>query len=110
MQSCLNYADDKYFKLPESPSFEPIALPDSSNVLFVTNPAHDFGFRAGVLNSVVNGRYVVVVEPGQVNKVLKHHEGKVDLVATEEIHNLNESVNLFVPKGSGLLKGHAKRT
>ena len=59
----MNYADDKYYKISNATDFEPVQLPESNNSIFVTNPASDLGFRAGVLNSNINGRYLVVVEP-----------------------------------------------
>jgi len=65
----LNYAEDKYFKVPTEDQFTPIGLPDSQNSLFVTQPASEFGFKAGVLNSNVNGRYLVVVEPKDINRI-----------------------------------------
>ena len=92
----LNYADDKYFKLSSSESFEPISLPSSENPLFVTQPASDFGFKAGVLNSNINGRYLVVAEPHQVNRIAEYHNNRVDLVATEEISNLHPDINVYV--------------
>lgn len=105
----MNYAEDKYFKIATEDAFTPIALPDSSNTLFVTQPASDFGFRAGVLNSNINGRYLVVVEPKDVNRIAELHEHRVDLVATEEIASLHPSINVFVQKGSSVLKSHSGR-
>jgi len=61
------------------------------------------------LNSSINGRYVVVVEPHNVNRIAEFHDNKVDLVATEEIPNLNENINVFVEKGSGLFQGRSNR-
>lgn len=106
----MNYADDKYFKLPENPEYEAIALPESKNAIFITQPAHDFAFRAGILNSNLNGKYVVVVEPRFVNKVAQYHDGNVDLIVTEDIYGLDPSINIYVQKGSDLLKDYPKRT
>ena len=106
----MNYAEDKYFKVPTEENLTPATLPSTQNSLFVTQPASEFGFRAGVLNSNINGRYLVVVEPKDVNRIAELHGNKVDLVATEEIANLNPSINVFVEKGSSLLKGHQRRT
>jgi hypothetical protein len=64
----MNYTQDKYLKV-DNVNVEPVILPPSSNPLIITDPADDFAFRAGVLNSLVNGRYVHVVEPGQVGQV-----------------------------------------
>jgi hypothetical protein len=64
----MNYTQDKYMKV-DNVNVEPVTLPPSSNPLIITDPADDFAFRAGVLNSLVNGRYVHVVEPGQVGQV-----------------------------------------
>ena len=61
----MNYASDNYLKV-DNVNVEPINLPSSSNPLIITDTADDFAFRAGVLNSLVNGRYVHVVEAGQV--------------------------------------------
>lgn len=58
----------------------------------------------------MNGRYVVVVEPKDVNRIAEIHSNKVDLIATEEIANLNPSINVFVQKGSSVCKSHTKRT
>lgn len=79
----MNYADDKYYKISNATDFEPVQLPESSNSIFVTNPASDLAFRAGVLNCNINGRYLVVVEPHQVNRIAELHDYKVDLIATE---------------------------
>lgn len=79
----MNYAEDRHFKATEEGQFDPVSLPSSDHPLFVTQPASNFGFRAGLLNSNVNGRYVVVVEPHQVNRVAECHQNKVDLIATE---------------------------
>lgn len=64
----MNYTSDKYLKV-DTAQVEPITIPSSGNAIVVTDPADDFVFRAGVLNSVVNGRYIHVVEGGQLNKV-----------------------------------------
>jgi hypothetical protein len=77
--------------------------------LFVTQPASDLGFSAGVLNSSVNGRYVVVVEPQDVPRVAEYHGNKVDLVGTEEVAGLNPNINVFVAKGSSLFNTHQNR-
>jgi hypothetical protein len=106
----LNYADDKYFRLPENPEYEAIALPESHNTILITQPAHDFAFRAGILNSNLNGRFVVVVEPRHVNKIAQIHDGKVDLIATEEVYGLDPSINIFVQKGSDIHRDHSLRT
>jgi hypothetical protein len=106
----LNYTEDKYLKIATEQPFTPLSLPNKSNTLFVTQPASEFGFRAGVLNSNINGRYMVIVEPKDVNRIASLHSNKVDLVATEEIANLHPSINVLVEKGSSLLKGHAHRT
>jgi hypothetical protein len=87
-----------------------LPLPSSANALFVTQPAHDFAFTAALLNSALNGRFVVVVEPRDVNRIAECHNANVDLVATEDIPNLNPAINVFVPKGSDLFKNHSKRT
>ena len=64
----MNYASDKYFKV-ENVNVDPIILPATSNPIVITDPSNDFAFRAGVLNSLINGRYVHVVEPNQVSQV-----------------------------------------
>lgn len=64
----MNYASDKYCKV-ENVNVEPITLPASSKPVIITDPADDFAFRAGVLNSLINGRYIHVVEPGQAAQV-----------------------------------------
>lgn len=110
MQSILNYTTDKYFKIPYEAQVEPISLPQSDNAIFVTQPAVEFAYRAGVLNSNVNGRFVVVVEAKDVNRVSEIHSGKVDLIGTEDVPNLNAGISVFVPKGSDLFKEHPKRT
>lgn len=58
----MNYASDKYLKI-ENVNVEAITLPSSTNPIIITDPADDFAFRAGVLNSLINGRYIHVVEP-----------------------------------------------
>jgi len=64
----MNYASDKYCKV-DNVNVEPITLPASTNPLIITDPANDFAFRAGILNSLINGRYVHVVEPNQVSQI-----------------------------------------
>ena len=79
----MNYAEDRYFKLPENPEYQAIALPESNNTIVITQPAHDFAFRAGILNSNLKGRYVVVAEHRNIHKLTEAHNKKVDLVVTE---------------------------
>jgi hypothetical protein len=105
----LNYASDKYFKLPEGGQFEALSLPASDNTLFATQIASDLAFRAGILNSNLNGRYLVVVEPHNVNRIAELHDNKVDLLATEEIANLHPDINIYVEKGSQLFQGRKNR-
>ena len=64
----MNYASDKYFKV-ENVKVEPVTIPASNNPIIITDPSDDFAFRAGVLNSLVNGRWVHVVEPSKVSQV-----------------------------------------
>jgi hypothetical protein len=64
----MNYASDRFFKV-DNVNAEPVALPVSNNTIIITDPANDFAFRAGVLNSLVNGRYVHVVEAGHVASI-----------------------------------------
>lgn len=78
----MNYTSDKYFKV-ENVDVEPIVLPSSTNPIIITDPADDFAFRAGVLNSLVNGRYIHVVEPAHVAQICTEVYGnKVDLIGT----------------------------
>ena len=105
----LNYADDKYYKLSSEVQANPQSLPTSSNTLFVTQPASDFGFQAGVLNSNINGRYLVVAEASQINRIAEYHQNKVDLIATEDVANLHPDINVFVEKGSSLFQGRSNR-
>jgi hypothetical protein len=65
----MNYTDDKYFKIDFGSDFEPLSIPASNNPIFVTSLTNDFSFKAGVLNSVVKGRYIVCVEPKDVNRI-----------------------------------------
>ena len=44
-----------------------------------------------------------------MNKIAEYHEGKVDLIGTEDIPNLHASINVFVAKGSNLFKNHLTR-
>jgi hypothetical protein len=64
----MNYASDKYFKV-QNVNVEPVILPASKNPIIITDPTDDFAFRAGVLNSLVNGRWVHVVESSKVSQV-----------------------------------------
>jgi hypothetical protein len=50
------------------------------------------------------------VEPRHINKIIQAHHGNVDIVATEDLRDVDPSINIFVPKGSDILKDHAKRT
>lgn len=61
MQSLLNYASDKYFKLPSLAQVVPLSLPPANCPIIVTNPAEEFTFKTAILNSIVHGRYVVCV-------------------------------------------------
>lgn len=78
----MNYTSDKYLKI-DNVNVEPVTLPSSSNPIIITDPANDFAFRAGILNSLVNGRYVHVVEPGQASQVISEvYNNKVDLIGS----------------------------
>lgn len=57
----------------------------------------------------MNGRYLVVVEPHQFNRVSEFHSNKVDLVATENINNVHPDVRVFVARGSSLFEGRPNR-
>ena len=74
----------------------------------ITQPAHDFAFRAGILNSLVNGRYVVVAEPHDLGRVSQIFDGKIDVIATEECQ-LDSKNSVYVENGSKLLAGHGNR-
>lgn len=56
----MNYASDKYFNI--APIYvQPFTIPSSTNPIIITDPSNDFAFRAGILNSLVGGRFVHVV-------------------------------------------------
>lgn len=104
----MNYASDRFFKV-ENVNVEPIALPASTNPIIITDPADDFAFRAGVLNSLVNGRWIHVVEPKQLSQVCSEvYNNKVDLIGTSET-SVDPSVNVIVPRGSSLFSSHKNR-
>lgn len=104
----MNYASDKYFKV-ESAQVEPITIPASNNAIVITDPADDFTFRAGVLNSLVNGRYIHVVEPGHLSQVCAEVYGnKCDVISNIET-SLAPEVNVIVPRGSQLFTSHKNR-
>jgi hypothetical protein len=84
-------------------------LPNSNKPIVITEPAHDFAFRAATMNSLVNGRYVICAEPSQVGQVSDIYEGNIDLIATEEV-SVDDSVSVYVEKGSRILAQHSKRT
>lgn len=104
----MNYASDKYVKV-ENVNVDPVTLPPSSTPLIITDPANDFAFRAGVLNSLVNGRYVHVVEPGQLGQVCAEvYNNNVDVIGTTET-SVDPSVRVIVERGSGVFGGHQNR-
>jgi hypothetical protein len=49
----------------------------------ITQPAHDYAFKAGILNSLINGRYLIVAEPQDLGRISAIYEGKIDVIATE---------------------------
>ena len=104
----MNYASEKNFPLNLSNRHEAITLPESNNPIIITNPVHDFAFRAGILNSVMNGRFVVCAEPQELPRVANIYEGKIDLIATEE-GDISPEASVFVEKGSTLYSSHGKR-
>lgn len=81
----------------------------SNKPIIITDPAHDFAFRAATLNSMINGRYVIVVESNEFNRISGLYNHEVELVATQEIDNINPKVLVYVEKGSNLLKEHSQR-
>lgn len=104
----MNYTSDKYFKV-DAAQVEPVTIPSSNNAIVITDPADDFTFRAGVLNSIVNGRYVHVVEPGHLGQVCAEVYGnKCDVISTVET-TLAPEVNVIVPRGSQLFTSHKNR-
>lgn len=74
----------------------------------ITQPANDYAFRAGILNSLVNGRYLVVAEPRDLPRISQIYEGKIDLIATEDCP-VDNSTTVYVENGSDILKGHQNR-
>ena len=60
---------------------EPLPV-NSEEPLIITQPAHHFAFRAGILNSLINGSFVVCAEPNDVSRVINTYDNKVKLVAT----------------------------
>jgi len=83
-------------------------LQDNAHPLVITQPASDLAFRAGILNSLINGRFVVVAEPQDVQKVSDLYDGKVDIIATEDVSVNNEGI-VYVAKGSSFGKSHSNR-
>lgn len=71
---------------PFSPSnsHEPLSILQSSKPLIITQPAHPFAFKAGILNSLINGRYVVCAEPNDVPRAANLYDNNVDVIVTEE--------------------------
>ena len=83
-----------------------MTLPSSSFPLIITDPANDFAFRAGVLNSLASGRYVHVVEKEHVARVCAEvYKNQVDVIGTSET-SLDPNVRVIVEKGSGLFASH----
>jgi hypothetical protein len=104
----MNYASDKYVKV-ENVNVDSVTLPASSTPLIITDPADDFAFRAGILNSLVNGRYVHVVEPGHVKQVCAEvYNNNVDLIGTTET-SVDPAVRVIVERGSVVFAGHQNR-
>lgn len=104
----MNYASDKYLKV-DAAQVEPIAIPASNNPIVITDAADDFTFKAGVLNSVVNGRYIHVVEAGNLSQVCSEVYGnKCDVISSVET-SLAPEVNVIVQKGSQLFSSHKNR-
>lgn len=102
-----NYSNDSFTPFTGASNHVPISLPSSSNPLLITQPAHEFAFRAGILNSLVNGRYVVVAEARDVERVSNIYD-KIDLIATEDVY-VNSNATVYVQKGSSVLSGHNNR-
>lgn len=107
-QSIFNYSSDENTPFTGASNHEPIKLNDSQNPIVITQPAHDFAFRAGILNSLVNGRYVVVAEPQDLGRVSQIFDGKIDVIATEECQP-DSNNTVYVENGSKLLTGHGNR-
>ena len=51
---------------------------------------------------------MVVVEPKDLSRIAESHSN-IDLVATENVPNLEPHVRVIVPKGSELCEGHSNR-
>lgn len=83
-------------------------MQDSINPIIITQPANDLAFRAGTLNSLINGRFVVVAESNDVQKVSDLYEGNVDIIATEDV-SVNNEGTVYVASGSSFAKGHKNR-
>ena len=77
MKNILNYATDKYFKLGEIAQVEPVLLPESNLPLLITDASNNFSFRAGALNSVINGRFVVCAEPTDIGRVCSAYDNQI---------------------------------
>ena len=88
---------------------KPIVIPQSNNPIVITDAANHFAFKCGTLNSVVNGRYLVVVDSNDANRVCEEFYGnQVDFIGTEEVQ-LDGNVRVIVKRDSGLFKGHQNR-
>ena len=60
------------------------------------------------MNSLINGRTVVVAEPHDVQRVTDIYDGQIDIVATQDI-STNTQGHVYVPKGSNFAQGASKR-
>ena len=103
----MNYASDKNFNV-EPVNVQPVPI-DGNNPIVITDSANDFAFRAGVLNSLTNGRYLHVVEQAHVARLCAEvYNNKVDLIGTAET-SVDPAVRVIVEKGSNLFATHQNR-
>lgn len=108
MQSIFNYSSDENTPFTPSTAHEAVKLSDSKNPLVITQPANDYAFKAGILNSLVNGRYLVVAEPRDLPRISQIYDGNIDVIATEDCP-VDATANVYVEPGSNVLQGHQKR-
>jgi hypothetical protein len=95
-QSIFNYSSDEWAPFTGSATHEPYPIEGTSTTpIVITQPANDFAFRAGILNSLVNGRFVVCAEPKGVQKISDLYEGKIDFIQTEEVQLSSSSGKVY---------------
>ena len=62
---------------------------DRKRPIIITDPCDDLAFRAGVLNCIVHGHFLVCITPDQSKIASEKFNHQIDIICTEPMTELH---------------------